>query len=186
PDFTEEALQLLYKKSDRRVIKFDKTLLPDILGGLQINSCLDGYLTQTPDIWEDIPEMWEYPTILRPTPAQRRQLIFAWQVVKMLKSNAICFCKNKQTLGLGIGQTSRIDSLNIAIERAVRMGHNLKGSFCASDGFFPFRDSIDRLHEIGVKCIIQPGGSKADPEVIAACNEYNIAMIHTGRRHFRH
>ena len=139
-----------------------------------------------PDLDDDNESEWAVVTDLIPSPDELEELKFAWQVVKMLKSNAICFTKNKQTIGIGIGQTSRIDSLNIAIERAGRMKLSLQASVCASDGFFPFRDSIDRMAEFGVRCVIQPGGSKGDTEVIEACNQHKIAMIFTNRRHFRH
>jgi phosphoribosylaminoimidazolecarboxamide formyltransferase/IMP cyclohydrolase len=103
-----------------------------------------------------------------------------------LKSNAVCFTTSDRTIGLGIGQTSRIDSTEIAIRKAAKFGLEIKGTICASDGFFPFRDSIDAMHELGVTAIIQPGGSKGDQECIDACNEFGIAMILTGMRHFRH
>ena len=104
----------------------------------------------------------------------------------MLKSNAICLVKGTHTIGIGIGQTSRVDSLKIALNRAKEMGFDLNGAVCASDGFFPFRDSIDLLHENGIMSVIQPGGSRADDEVIDACNELKMSMIITNRRHFRH
>ena len=186
PDFECDALELLSKKKDRRLIKYYPDRLPDLLELSHTQSCINGFLSQMPDLLDDNISEWTYPTAKKPNEEQLKELIFAWQVVKMLKSNAICFTKGKQTIGMGSGQTSRIDSLNIAIERATRMNLDLIDSVCASDGFFPFRDSIDVLSKIGVRCVIQPGGSKADPEVINACDEYGIAMIMTGRRHFRH
>ncbi|MCL2063107.1 MAG: bifunctional phosphoribosylaminoimidazolecarboxamide formyltransferase/IMP cyclohydrolase [Candidatus Cloacimonetes bacterium] len=186
PDFSEEALLKLKKKKDRRLIIYHRDLLNKMKNHLQIQPCLDGYLAQMPDLVEDNVEEWTFPTDQKPSNNELDELKFAWQVVKMLKSNAICFTKNKQTLGLGIGQTSRISSLNIAVESAKRANLDLTNSVCASDGFFPFKDSIERLSEIGVKLVIQPGGSKADLEVIQACNKLKIAMVLTGRRHFRH
>ena len=186
PDFTDEALELLRKKKDRRIIKYHPNMTSELLNHLQIQPCLNGYLTQTPDMLKDDPSQWVIPTDRKPNENEFKELQFAFQIVKMLKSNAVCFTKNKQTIGLGIGQTSRIDSLNIAIDRSQKMKLDIAGSVCASDGFFPFRDSIDRLNDIGVKSVIQPGGSKADSDIITACNEHNIAMIITNRRHFRH
>jgi len=186
PDYTAEALDLLKKKKDRRLIKYHADQLHELIEIPHTQSCLNGHLKQMADLIEDNTAEWTYPTKAKPTDNDLDELLFAWQVVKMLKSNSICFTKNKQTIGLGIGQTSRIDALNIAIESSIRMNLDLSGSVCASDGFFPFRDSIDAIAKIGVKCIIQPGGSKADPEVIQACDEYGIAMVMTGRRHFRH
>ena len=186
PGYTEAALNLLIKKTDRRIIKYEKEYLPLLKKNIEIHSCINGYLSQVSDLYEDNLNEWVYPTINKPTKSELSELTFAWQVVKMLKSNAVCFTKNKQTIGMGIGQTSRIDSINIAINRASKMKLDLQNSVCASDGFFPFRDSIDRLNEIGVKYVIQPGGSKSDPEVIKACEEYGIVMVFTHRRHFRH
>jgi phosphoribosylaminoimidazolecarboxamide formyltransferase/IMP cyclohydrolase len=186
PNFEDQTLELLQKKSDRRLIKYNPETLKNLKINNVITSCLNGYLEQSPDLCDDNLEEWTYPTGNIENQEILNELIFAWQVVKMLKSNAICFTKNKQTIGLGIGQTSRIDSMNIAIDRAIKMEHSLAGCVCASDGFFPFTDSIDKINEIGVKYIIQPGGSKADPDVIEACKKYGITLILTGRRHFRH
>jgi len=186
PEFTEVALAKLEKKKNRRVIRYDKDTLAELKNEQQSISCLNQILYQTPDLTEDDETQWTYPTKEKPTESDLAECRFAWQVVKMLKSNAICFTRQLQTIGLGIGQTSRIDSLNIALERAKRMGLSVSGCICASDGFFPFRDSIDTIASLGVKCVIQPGGSVADDEVISACDEHGIAMILTGRRHFRH
>jgi len=186
PAYTEPALKKLEKKKNRRVISYDKKILATLKDIDVKLSCLNGILVQSPDLLEDDETQWTFPTQCKPTESDLAECRFAWQVVKMLKSNAICFTRDLQTIGMGIGQTSRIDSLNIAIERAGRMGLSISGSVCASDGFFPFRDSIDRLAGVGVKCVIQPGGSVSDSEVISACDEHGIAMVMTGRRHFRH
>ncbi len=185
PDFEDDALQKLKKKKDRRIIKYNQDKLHLLKNHLQIQACLNGYLTQDPDSQEDIIDDWVCPTKIKPTDSMMSEFIFAWNVVKMLKSNAICITKNSQTLGMGIGQTSRIDSMNIAINKA-KESFDLTNAVCASDGFFPFRDSIDSLHKAGVRYVIQPGGSKADNEVITACDEHSICMILTGKRHFRH
>ena len=110
-------------------------------------------------------------------------LEFAWLVCKHVKSNAILFAKGGQVVGVGAGQMSRLDSAYIA---AYKADQRAKEGVCASDAFFPFRDGIDQIHSAGIRAVIQPGGSKRDDEVIATCDEYGIAMIFTGRRHFRH
>ena len=121
-----------------------------------------------------------------PTPAQLEDLLFAWKVAKFVKSNAIVFCANGMTLGVGAGQMSRIDSARIARIKAGNAGLSLAGSAVASDAFFPFRDGLDVVVDAGAACVIQPGGSMRDDEVIAAADERGIAMVFTGTRHFRH
>ncbi len=112
-----------------------------------------------------------------------RALEFAWTVVKHVKSNAIVFCRPDETVAIGAGQMSRVDSVKIAVEKAVK---EIRGSVLASDAFFPFRDSVDAAAEFGVKAIVQPGGSIRDKEVVEAANEHGIPMLFTGIRHFRH
>ena len=129
---------------------------------------------------------WKVVTERQPSSDEMEALRFAWRTVSILKSNAIAITSKDQTLGLGTGQTSRIDSAEIAINKALSFGHDLTQAVCASDGFFPFRDSVELLSKHGIKAIIQPGGSKGDEDVIAACNELGISMIMTGMRHFRH
>ena len=113
-------------------------------------------------------------------------MLFAWTVVKYVKSNAIIFCKDNMTIGVGAGQMSRVYSTRIAAMKAADEGLEVKGSVMASDAFFPFRDGIDAAAEHGIAAIIQPGGSMRDDEVIAAANEHKLAMVFTGMRHFRH
>jgi phosphoribosylaminoimidazolecarboxamide formyltransferase/IMP cyclohydrolase len=113
-------------------------------------------------------------------------LLFAWKVAKFVKSNAIVFCGGGMTLGVGAGQMSRVDSARIASIKAANAGLTLQGSAVASDAFFPFRDGLDVVIDAGARCVIQPGGSMRDNEVIAAANERGIAMVFTGIRHFRH
>ena len=125
-------------------------------------------------------------TKAQPTPQQLSDLLFAWRVAKYVKSNAIVFCGNGQTLGVGAGQMSRIDSARIASIKAANAGLTLAGSVVASDAFFPFRDGVDVVAQAGAKAIIQPGGSIRDDEVVAAADEHGIAMVYTGVRHFRH
>jgi phosphoribosylaminoimidazolecarboxamide formyltransferase/IMP cyclohydrolase len=125
-------------------------------------------------------------TRVQPTVQQLADLQFAWKVAKFVKSNAIVFCGGGMTLGVGAGQMSRIDSARIASIKANNAGLTLQGSVVASDAFFPFRDGLDLVCEAGASCVIQPGGSVRDDEVIAAANERGIAMVLTGVRHFRH
>ncbi|MEM6406476.1 MAG: bifunctional phosphoribosylaminoimidazolecarboxamide formyltransferase/IMP cyclohydrolase, partial [Pseudomonadota bacterium] len=118
--------------------------------------------------------------------AERADLIFAWQVAKYVKSNAIVYASNQATIGVGAGQMSRVNSARIAVDKANQAGLTVAGAVMASDAFFPFRDGIDHAAEAGITAVIQPGGSKRDNEVIAAANEHGISMLFTGMRHFRH
>jgi phosphoribosylaminoimidazolecarboxamide formyltransferase/IMP cyclohydrolase len=145
-----------------------------------------GLLVQTPDIHHITTADFKVVTKKAPTPQQMNDLLFAWRVAQFVKSNAIVFCGNGQTLGVGAGQMSRVDSTRIAAIKAKHAGLDLKGSVCASDAFFPFRDGVDVIAENGVAAIVQPGGSMRDEEVIAAADEHGIAMVVTGVRHFRH
>jgi len=123
---------------------------------------------------------------ISPTEQQLSDLLFAWKVAKFVKSNAIVFCGNGMTLGVGAGQMSRIDSARIASIKANNAGLSLENSVVASDAFFPFRDGLDVLKTAGASAVIQPGGSMRDDEVIAAADEHKMAMVFTGIRHFRH
>ena len=121
-----------------------------------------------------------------PTASEMTDMLFAWKVAKMVKSNAIIYAKNNQTVGVGAGQMSRINSARIAGIKAEHAGLEVVGAVMASDAFFPFRDGIDNAGQAGISCIVQPGGSMRDDEVIAAANEHGMAMVFTGMRHFRH
>ena len=121
-----------------------------------------------------------------PDADQIRDLLFAWKVVKYIKSNAIVFCRDRMTIGVGAGQMSRVYSTRVAAIKAADEGLSVEGSVMASDAFFPFRDGIDAAAEHNIAAIIQPGGSMRDDKVIAAANEHGIAMVLTGMRHFRH
>jgi len=142
-----------------------------------------GLLVQDRDEAEDPRAEWRVVTERHPSPGELEDLEFAWLVCKHVKSNAVLFAKDRAVVGVGAGQMSRLDSAYIA---AFKSGERSHGAVCASDAFFPFRDGIDQIAEAGVKAVIQPGGSKRDDDVIAACNEHGIAMLFTGRRHFRH
>lgn len=185
PEFTAEALELLTKKKDRRLIvcdfeniaKYNQTDIRSVVGGL---------LTQSANLKLVDDGALKVVTNRTPTPYEYRALMFAWLVCKHVKSNAIVYTKDDATLGIGAGQMSRVDSSRIAVEKAKMMGLNLEGSVVASDAFFPFADGLLQAVEAGATAIIQPGGSVRDEEVIKAANENNIAMIFTGMRHFRH
>jgi len=143
-----------------------------------------GLLVQTADDW-DVAGM-RIVTRRDPTKAEMNDLVFAFRVAKFVKSNAIVFCRDGATVGVGAGQMSRIDSARIASIKAHHAGLELKGSVVASDAFFPFRDGLDAVADAGAVAVIQPGGSVRDDEVIAAADERGIAMVFTGVRHFRH
>jgi phosphoribosylaminoimidazolecarboxamide formyltransferase / IMP cyclohydrolase len=145
-----------------------------------------GLLVQTQDAKNVALSELRVVTKLAPTPAQLDDLLFAWKVAKFVKSNAIVFCAGGMTLGVGAGQMSRIDSARIASIKAAHAGLSLQGSAVASDAFFPFRDGLDVVIDAGASCVVQPGGSMRDDEVIAAADERGIAMVFTGTRHFRH
>jgi phosphoribosylaminoimidazolecarboxamide formyltransferase/IMP cyclohydrolase len=180
PDFEEDALEVL---KNRKVLILMKTgkLTHDLAKHFDIVNVVGGLLVQEHDSFplKDV----KVVTKVKPTPKLMDSMLFAWNVVKHVKSNAIVLVKGKRTIGIGMGQTSRVDSVRIAIKNA---GNDSKGSIMASDGFFPFRDSIDEAAKVGVVAIIQPGGSIKDKEVIDAANEHEIAMVFTGMRCFRH
>jgi phosphoribosylaminoimidazolecarboxamide formyltransferase/IMP cyclohydrolase len=142
-----------------------------------------GMLVQAADALPDPEQEWKVVTEKSPSDALLADLRFGWQVVRYVKSNAIVLAKDTMLLGAGAGQMSRVDSVEIAVKKA---GDRAPGAIVASDAFFPFPDSIHALSKVGIAAVIQPGGSKNDPDVIAACNQYGIPMIFTGRRHFKH
>jgi phosphoribosylaminoimidazolecarboxamide formyltransferase/IMP cyclohydrolase len=142
-----------------------------------------GLLLQDADALADPEGEWKVVTDCQPAPAQWADLRFAWALVRHVKSNAIVLAKDRMLLGAGAGQMSRVDSVEISIKKA---GERVRGSVMASDAFFPFPDSIESAAVVGVSAVIQPGGSRNDPDVIAACNRHGVPMIFTGRRHFKH
>ena len=188
PAFTPEALAVLAAKANVRVLQIDLPPAGTDAGGGRNDSKRvgSGMLVQTADRHEIGAADLRVVTTLRPTPEQTRDLLFAWKVAKFVKSNAIVFCADGMTLGVGAGQMSRLDSARIAKIKAEAAGLSLTGSAVASDAFFPFRDGLDVVIDCGASAVIQPGGSMRDDEVIAAANERGIAMVFTGVRHFRH
>lgn len=186
PGYQDGVLEVLQKKKDRRLIKYETAWLEKPTNNFELKTMFWGYLMQQWDLVNDDISTWRVVSARQPSKYEFEAMVFGWKVVAVLKSNAIALTTDDRTLGMGIGQTSRIDSTDIAVMRAKKFGHDLSTAVCASDGFFPFRDSIDELYQRGIKAIIQPGGSKGDEEVIQACNELDIAMVFTGVRHFRH
>ena len=188
PTFTPEALAVFAAKANVRVLQIDLPPAGTDAGGDRLDSKRvgSGLLMQTADRHELIAADLRVVTALRPTPEQTRDLLFAWNVAKFVKSNAIVFCAGGMTLGVGAGQMSRVDSARIAKIKAEAAGLTLAGSSVASDAFFPFRDGLDVVIDCGATSVIQPGGSMRDDQVIAAADERGIAMVFTGVRHFRH
>ena len=183
PAFTPVAKEMLAAKQNLRVLELP---LSNSYHAYELKRVGGGLLVQTPDTFNVQESHLKVVTRTAPTVAQIEDLLFAYRVAKFVKSNAIVFCGNGMTLGVGAGQMSRVDSTRIAAIKATNAGLSLQGSCVASDAFFPFRDGLDVLAEAGAKAVIQPGGSMRDDEVIAAANEHGIAMVFTGARHFRH
>ena len=181
--FDAGARALFAAKQNLRVLEVP---LGDAANALDFKRVGGGMLLQTPDLKNVARSELRVVTKLAPTAAQMDDLLFAWKVAKFVKSNAIVFCGGGMTLGVGAGQMSRIDSARIARIKAGNAGLSLAGSAVASDAFFPFRDGLDVVIDEGAACVIQPGGSMRDDEVIAAADERAIAMVFTGTRHFRH
>ncbi len=183
PAIGAEAARALADKTNIRVLEVP--LAPGS-NDYDLKSVGGGLLVQTPDTAGAGASGLKVVTRTRPTEAQMADLEFAWRVARFVKSNAIVFCGGGQTLGVGAGQMSRVDSARIAAIKAENAGLRLQGSVVASDAFFPFRDGVDVVAKAGARAIIQPGGSLRDEEVIAAADEHGIAMVFTGIRHFRH
>ena len=183
PEITEDAQQSFAQKNNIRVLT-----VPLQAGShaYDLKRVGGGLLVQTPDIKNITASDLTVVTQVKPTPQQLDDLLFAWRAAKFVKSNAIVFCNNGQTVGIGAGQMSRVDSARIASIKAQQAGLTLTGSVVASDAFFPFRDGLDVVVQAGAAAIIQPGGSIRDNEVIAAADEQGVAMVFTGIRHFRH
>ncbi|MCA2722189.1 MAG: bifunctional phosphoribosylaminoimidazolecarboxamide formyltransferase/IMP cyclohydrolase [Microcystis sp. M048S1] len=180
PDCSPEARDILAKKSKVRIL-----LLPDLSTGEKqtVKVIAGGFLVQAADDVVETPDEWRVVTEKQPTAAQLAELLFAWKVSKHVKSNAIVVTKNQTTLGVGAGQMNRVGSTKIALEQA---GEAAKGGYLASDGFFPFDDSIRTAAQFGIEAIVQPGGSLKDQDSINAANELGLIMVLTGIRHFLH
>ena len=184
PDIDDDAAIVLSEKKNVRVLRTGNWV--DSTPGFDFKKVSGGLLVQGSDMGKITADDLKVVTDKAPTPEQIEDMLFAWTVVKFVKSNAIIFCKDNMTIGVGAGQMSRVYSTRIAAIKAADEGLEVKGSVMASDAFFPFRDGIDAAAETGIAAIIQPGGSMRDDEVIQAANEHGLAMVFTGMRHFRH
>ena len=185
PSYSSDALRIFEQKKNLRLLQVPMNIknLSETENNLDFKKVSGGILVQDKDIKDLDPSNLKNPTKRKPTLDEFEALQFAWKISKYVKSNAIVYARKGQTIGIGAGQMSRVDSCKIAVMKA-----NLptKGTVLASDAFFPFRDGVDEAAKAGVTAIIQPGGSVKDEEVIAACDEHGIAMVLTGIRHFRH
>jgi phosphoribosylaminoimidazolecarboxamide formyltransferase/IMP cyclohydrolase len=184
PGIDDDAAAVLTEKKNVRVLRTGEWT--DTSPGFDFKKVSGGLLVQGSDRGKITADDLKVVTEKAPTPGQVRDMLFAWTVVKYVKSNAIIFCKDNMTIGVGAGQMSRVYSTRIAAIKAADEGLEVAGSVMASDAFFPFRDGIDAAAETGIAAIIQPGGSMRDDEVIQAANEHGLAMVFTGMRHFRH
>ena len=184
PDYTSEALDFFGKKKNLRLMKVKGSLPADSLR--EVRSVIGGVLLQDRDTMPDRPNDWKVVSKRQPTDEEMRAMIFGWNVVKHVKSNAIVYAGCERTLGVGAGQMSRVDSSRIAVWKAGEAELSLKGSIIASDAFFPFADGLIAAADAGARAAIQPGGSVRDEELIAAADERDMVMVFTGKRHFKH
>ena len=184
PEIAPDAREIYAEKRSMRLL--ESPLYPVDRTVPELRAIDGGFLAQDSDSVADDPGTWECPTARQPTDAERRAMTFAWAVARYTKSNAIVVANEVQTVGVGAGQMSRVDSCRLALEKARRAGLSTEGTAAASDAFFPFADGLETLVAGGVTAIVQPGGSKRDPEVIAAADASGVAMLLTGTRHFRH
>ena len=182
PAYNKDAMQILCQKKNRIVLVQKEIALPNI----QFRTALNGVLYQEKDLKSDNKSEMETVTNVAPTNEQISDLEFASKVCKHTKSNTIVFAKNKQLLASGLGQTSRVDALKQAVEKAKNFGFDLNGAVMASDAFFPFPDCVELANNAGIKAVIQPGGSIKDQLSIDYCNANNMSMVMTGTRHFKH
>ena len=182
PDYDVNALEILTQKKNRIILVRKETEMPR----QQYRSVLNGVLVQDRDLKTETAEDCKTATTKAPTAEEIEDMLFANKIVKNSKSNAIVLAKNKQLLASGVGQTSLVDALKHAIEKAQGFGFDLNGAVMASDAFFPFPDCVEIAHEAGVTAVIQPGGSVRDAESVEYCNNHDVAMVITGFRHFKH
>lgn len=181
PSFSPEALEVFSKKKNLRVLEAE----PADTEGVVVKAVDGGFILQEGDFgWDG--ENRDVPTARKPTSSEERAMELAWRVVKHVGSNAIVVGAEDRILGIGAGQMSRVDAAKIAVAKAREMGHELEGAVAASDAFFPFPDGVEALKDAGVRAVIQPGGSMRDAAVVEACDEWDVAMVMTGRRHFKH
>ncbi|MBU1197582.1 bifunctional phosphoribosylaminoimidazolecarboxamide formyltransferase/IMP cyclohydrolase [Candidatus Micrarchaeota archaeon] len=187
PGFETDALQVLKQKRNLRVLEVPRLLNENLYEKDGIRDVVGGVLVQSPDSGQSFKrDHLMIPTKRQPTGGEWEALEFAWRLVKVPKSNCVIFATGDRLIACGTGQQSRVDACQIAIEKSKRANLSVKGSVMASEAFFPFRDTVDFAAQVGITAIVQPGGSKRDPEVIAAADEHGMAMVFTGERHFRH
>lgn len=183
PGFDPEALEILKTRKDLRILQAPPLTPSSLRGGFDLRKVVGGLLVQDRDLGRVSMDQWKVVTKRKPTEEEKRAMAFGWKVAKHVKSNAIVLVREDRTIGIGAGQMSRVDSTRLAVMKAQS---STQGTALASDAMFPFRDGVDTGAEAGATAIIQPGGSIRDDEVISAADEYNIAMVFTGMRHFRH
>jgi phosphoribosylaminoimidazolecarboxamide formyltransferase/IMP cyclohydrolase len=191
PGYSPEALEVFKGRVNVRILEIalppgGKTDWDNGRNAVDVKRIGSGLLMQTADNRELSIDELKVVSKKQPTPQQLQDLLFAWKVAKFVKSNAIVFCADGMTMGVGAGQMSRLDSARIASIKAQHAQLSLAGTAVASDAFFPFRDGLDTAAAAGIAAVVQPGGSVRDEEVIAAADEHGIAMVFTGERHFRH
>ena len=184
PGFAAPALERLAGKKNLRLLDMSATAGDDF--GLQLKAVGGGLLVQTPDALPAQPHLWKCVTERQPSPEEMQAMIFAWRIVKHVKSNAIVYARAGVLVGVGAGQMSRVDSVKLGATKARELKHSLEGTVLASDAYFPFPDGVEEAARAGVTAIVQPGGSVRDNDAIAAANRHGIAMVLTGVRHFSH
>jgi len=181
PAFTKKSLEIFSKKKNLRVLEVGNIQSREQL--LEVRNVVGGIIVQETDISNLSKDNLQVVTENNPSNSDIKTMLFGWKVLKHVKSNGILIVKDNTTVGVGAGQVSRVDSVDIAMKKS---GESIKDSILCSDAFFPFRDSIDKIAGSGIKAVLQPGGSVRDDEVISACNEHGIAMVFTGQRCFKH
>ena len=181
PSFTDDALAIFSKKKNLRILEVGEILPREKL--LEVRNIVGGIIVQESDTSVITKENLKTVTKIKPSELEIEAMLFGWKVLKHIKSNGILIVKNNTTVGVGAGQVSRVDSVDIAMKKS---GEAINDSILCSDAFFPFRDSIDKIADSGIKTVLQPGGSVRDDEVISACDEHGISMVFTGQRCFKH
>jgi len=181
PAFTKKSLEIFSKKKNLRVLEVGNIQSREQL--LEVRNVVGGVIVQETDTSVLSEDNLQVVTENKPSDSDMKTMLFGWKVLKHVKSNGILIVKDNTTVGVGAGQVSRVDSVDIAMKKS---GESIKDSILCSDAFFPFRDSIDKIAGSGIKAVLQPGGSVRDDEVISACNEHGIAMVFTGQRCFKH
>jgi len=183
--YDDDALEILRRKQNIRLLEDSEQRLTEVVEE-DMKRVRGGLLVQDRDVGPELREEMQVVTERKPTEAEWGELMFAWKVCRHVRSNAIVLSRELGTAGVGAGQMSRVDSVRIALDKAVAAGIGLDGAAMASDAFFPFADGPQLAIDAGVRAVIQPGGSQRDPEVVAACDAAGVTMVFTSRRHFRH